>query len=938
MNNSCFKKIYFKNKLTTELDDKGVESKNLLSLLPKGWNKDDFDYTQNDIKLKNTCIGYAIKTGKLNNITVIDFDNILIYREACELVPDLYRYYTVQTRRGMHVYFEYDESIKKSKIPKIDVQTNGKLVIGPDTKLHRYNGETMMYNFMGGKVLPMPKVLKDWCCIVTKTKASQKKDFESSIDYQYQVTDEECRWVLDQMVEKHRDYFTEYTSWLTFTAIMKTINKQHIWDEYSQKYDNDNYSKYKNMSIWRGLTAKISINFFCHLLNIPAFKYHKQVPENELYNEVSYDEETTKEINLKYVKVSYSDFKKKDTIIIESGTGTGKTTCVAKMFHQLQQEERCTILSIVNLISLAEQQKVTFAKNGVDLALYNEEKVNPAVIISHNACICINSLHKLSDCNFRNKIVYIDEIYSLCMTLTHNDMLHQQRKIFNTLYRIIMECKKLVVSDAHIHNNVLKLLNPRLFCKEKTFVHYWNEYQKFNGTPAVRYNDENDFYRIVESKVMNGESFSFGSDSKAIIEKWFSKLYACASLETQQRMFLFTSEVNTELQKDWNNKIIFYSPKITTGVDITCINSSEQFMYITGQSVSSINLLQMATRTRNMTQLSYYSNVRSSASKYEDIDDCFTKVSSDFVSNQLGYSCEDIEDFVSNHNYEEVEDLHLNLYVRNCYALDLHSTNIVYFFEQELKNCGFTFLDCVGKPCKMDKAIQSEFQEQTQQNRDEKFERLLNAFHDFDSPLPTSVQGLMERCNLLNVSSAEDANEYREVIEDDRVLEHFFNYNALKKSFSVCEEKIRETINKKMTAGIHHNHWFKIKYVHLLAKECGIEDNLFAIEDINMPELTDKTKKLFETVKRLYRKRDEVIDYNLESVKQLYKFMIDNLTKKLKLIKSVKSKKRDETRDKLIYTVDDDVVHKYDRLIEIMTPDYTKNLCIYLNFPEEDEE
>lgn len=686
MNN--FQKIYFKNKLTTELDSDGDESKNLLSLLPKGWDKDDFDYTQPNIKLKNTCIGYAIKTGKLNNITVVDFDDMVLYRQACELVPDLHRYYTVQTRRGMHVYFEYDETIKKKyKIPKIDILTKGKLVIGADTLLHRYDGSKIMYTFMGGKIMKMPKVLKDWCCNVSETKASQKKNYETSIDYNYEVTDEECREVLDQMAEKHREYFTDYSSWITFTAIMKTINKQNMWDEYSQKYDNDNYNKYKNMNIWRGLTAKISLNFFCHLLNIPAFKYHKKVPEDELYNEVSYDEETTKEINLKFVKVKYSDFKKKDTIIMESGTGTGKTTCVSRMFKQLQQEERCTILSIVNLISLAKQQKITFAKNGVDLTLYNEEKVNPAVIISHDACICINSLWKLNDCNFKNKIVYIDEIYSLCMTLTHNDMLHKQRQIFNTLHRIITECKKLIVSDAHIHNNVLKLLNPRLFLNGKTFVHYWNEYQKFNGTPAVRYNDENEFFKVLELKVLNGESFSFGSDSKSIIEKWYTKLYNNASIETQQKMLLYTSEIDTDLQDDWNDKIIFYSPKITTGVDITCINSSEQFMYITGQSVSSINLLQMATRTRNMTQLNYYSSVRSAASLYESIDDCTAKVSSDFIANSLGYSCEDIEDFHAKKTFDEVEDLHLNLYIRNCYALDLFSTNSIYFFEQELKNC-----------------------------------------------------------------------------------------------------------------------------------------------------------------------------------------------------------------------------------------------------------
>jgi len=436
---------------------------------------------------------------------------------------------------------------------------------------------------------------------------------------------------------------------------------------------------------------------------------------------------------------------------------------------------------------------------------------------------------------------------------------------------------------------------------------------------------------------MSGESFCFGTDCKTTAERWYQKLYDVASVETQSKMLLFTADEKTELQDDWNNKIVFYSPKITTGVDITRKKYREQFMYITGQSVSSINLLQMATRTRKMTQLSYYSSVQSAESLYDNIDDCLAKVASQFVSNQLGYSCEDIEDFTRSHTYSEVEDFHFNLYSRNCYALDLHATNKLFFFEQELKNCGFTFLDSVGKCCKMDKAMVSEFKEQTQQNRDEKFELLLDSIHDSDANLPASIQPMMERCKLLNLSSAEEVEEYREVIEDQHILEHFFHYNGLKKSFNFCEAKVRDTINKKMIAGVHNNQWFRIKYVHLFAQICGIADDLFAIEKIVMPELSDENIKLIDTLKKLYRKRDGVIQYDLDIIKQLYKFMLDSLTKKLKLIVSVKCNKRDENRNKHIYALDPIVVNKYDRLIEIMNPNQSKSVCINMNFDEDED-
>ena len=651
-------------------------------------------------------------------------------------------------------------------------------------------------------------------------------------------------------------------------------------------------------------------------------KYHKDIAEDELYNEITYYEETTKNINLKYVTMDYEEFYNNDTIIIESGTGTGKTTCVSNLFKHYKNETGSTILSIVNLVSLAEQQKQTFKKNGISMTMYNDEKVNPAIIISHDSCICINSLWRLSSCNFSNTVVYMDEIYSICMSLTHNDTIHKQRHVFNTLYRMIKECKKLVVSDAHIHNNVMKLIETRLFMDDKEYIHIYNAYKKFNGVPSVRYNDENEFYNTIKDKVLNGDSFSFGCDSKSIIEKWYNKLYDMASPDIQKNMFLYMSEIDNEIQQDWNNKIIFYSPKITTGVDITCINSSTQFMYITGKSVSSINLLQMATRTRNMNQLNYYSTARSNNSLYEDLQDCETKIASSFTANKLGYSFEDIEDFLDNKDqFNVVERLYMDLYVRNCYTLDVHNTNVLYFFEQELLSCGFVSLKSVGAKGVIDKELQNQFSEQIQQNKDTKFDILLESLveDDEDNKL-CGVKIMRDRCNILNLSTPEHIKEYREVIEDQQILDHFFNYNGLKKPYDYCEYKINEKINMKMITGIEKDRWFKIKYIHMLAKLCGIEDKLLAVEEMQMPELNKENMKLITSIKKLYRKRDsiEITEYDIDTIKQLYKFMIDNLVKKLKLLSSVKNKSRDENRDKTIIRLNEKAINKYDKLIELM--------------------
>ena len=48
--------------------------------------------------------GLAVLTGKISNITCIDFDIREEYDKLVEAHPDLKTYYTVQTNKGYHIY------------------------------------------------------------------------------------------------------------------------------------------------------------------------------------------------------------------------------------------------------------------------------------------------------------------------------------------------------------------------------------------------------------------------------------------------------------------------------------------------------------------------------------------------------------------------------------------------------------------------------------------------------------------------------------------------------------------------------------------------------------------------------------------------------------------------------------------------------------------
>ena len=96
-----FKRFNLIKQLTTYENEDGEEKK-IKDAMPKGWNTEDIYTDEANLKL-NGVYGYGIKTGKANNITVLDYDHMNLYEADCKLYPDLHQHYKVKTKNGIHV-------------------------------------------------------------------------------------------------------------------------------------------------------------------------------------------------------------------------------------------------------------------------------------------------------------------------------------------------------------------------------------------------------------------------------------------------------------------------------------------------------------------------------------------------------------------------------------------------------------------------------------------------------------------------------------------------------------------------------------------------------------------------------------------------------------------------------------------------------------------
>ena len=314
-------------------------------------------------------------------------------------------------------------------------------------------------------------------------------------------------------------------------------------------------------------------------------------------------------------------------------------------------------------------------------------------IEGNNLVICINSLLRFNNYEpefFNNYIVYIDEINTFTRHLTHNNLLNGKLKIiYTTLMKIINNCHKLVLSESIISDNVFNLCSKR---PDNLKVCIQNSFKKYQDIEAIKHNDENIFLQNVIQHVENNDYFLFGCDSKDIITKCYNECYKISP----EKCLLITGDTKYELEnvnEQFLNKYVFYSPSITCGINFDIEIKQDVFLYINGKTLEPCDSFQQATRTRNIKTLNYYINEPSTdyIPKFMSLEDTY-----EYISNVKNIHNDNLLNIVNmcyvideNDDYKFNENTFFKLFVYNEYLCDIYKTNKEYHFRQILKDNGY---------------------------------------------------------------------------------------------------------------------------------------------------------------------------------------------------------------------------------------------------------
>ena len=446
------------------------------------------------------------------------------------------------------------------------------------------------------------------------------------------------------------------------------------------------------------------------------------------------------------------------------------------------------------------------------------------------------------------------------------------KRVQVALMRIIKFAGKIIVSDALINDNVFEFLKHRDI---SSTIFLKNNFQKFKDVPAVRVRDEANFLNKLVEHCTNDKPFLFGCDSCDVATKFYHHCKdAVADPAVKAKFMLITADTNIRIKDaslEMKGKFVFFSPKITFGVDFSVADAQDMFIYIKGNSIQPSGCFQQATRCRNIKTLYYFGECEEDGSRYNslaevkhDVEHCLE------ISRSLNNMCACIDE---NDEFKLMHNTFFNLYCYNVYVKDVYASNKVRHFELILEQNGFA-LSSEG----VSKALLSKAEKQNMKNVVESISNdLFDEFIASENKMDEKFSSIMKNLAYLKLEfyDVEALTKFREIIQDKYKMKEHDAIIRFLKTGSYIDNQLKELQAQSIDVKLMTNPYHQVKLLKHLENTYGLNIyNLDAkVEDTNF----ELDEKLFALIKRSFNcTRKKPTTYN--TYKQMYVALVKSAT------------------------------------------------------------
>lgn len=309
-----------------------------------------------------------------------------------------------------------------------------------------------------------------------------------------------------------------------------------------------------------------------------------------------------------FFKSKIKDYK--DTqlcILMQSGTGTGKTTAVNKLDDFITEYFKSfTFLSTVTRRSMVACQITAFSKGKLSFSSYLDDEISSLDYF-------ISSLEHLIMVDDIYDVIILDEINSLVNYFYSDTLKNKRSDCIMKLLKLINKSKIIIACDANITDLVFSLFKQ----VNIKFVYYKNEYKNKLNIPldiyySTKYNENLNLYtycdKFIVDKVKNNKSVLILTDSKTITENLKEYLYNVNKNYDYFRIFNKDEGTLKDLIKIndlTKNRCFVANSKVLYGIDIT-MEYDEIFLiyrYASGFGIDCFCMIQQMSRARKTSKV-----------------------------------------------------------------------------------------------------------------------------------------------------------------------------------------------------------------------------------------------------------------------------------------------------------------------------------------------
>ena len=864
----------------------------------------------NNVTCDAISSNYGVPCGKINNFTCIDLDffykldeDQLADHPFLQFLPLVEPTKTnVTGRGGYHIYYEYEPDLKTGPVfdnhtnLHIDIKNDNSYVVGEGTVFNEFlnkDGTTSKLEYKPydkpgyDKIIKMPADIKQWLLDLQKPKykaphllpAVEARDVKQSIEWSNSLdsmSEINLKNAIRSIYDKLPTSFTDsYDDWLKLSTFLNKYDQYELFQEISEGYD-----MRKNDKIWNSLEQRKKMGRMVDTTN--TILVTADVSEYYIYKSI--DDQITKtpdwEINIDKLGKEPEILDKMDrNIIVNSDTGTGKTTLVKEYI----KDRRCNVLSIVSRTSLADEQHLNFTDIGIDVEHY-ANSTRKDLEKCDSIIIQVDSLLKITNMDFTNKVVFLDEVNSIIEYLIKSTTLKDNRQYIYLLFlKIIRECKQVIGVDRDIISNTFTLFDALNIKYE-----YWiNLYQHNRGVYATELSS----IEQVADHLKREKEYLVASDSLNLCE-------VLENIVDDKDITMITSKTIDFVHLDSVDKAIF-SPKIIYGQD--SVKHRPMFAIFKCHTINPRQMVQQISRNRNITHLYYYflpesKKVRGKSIKYSSYEEALGS-----IKNDEKYATErNIAHLVCN---SDQNALYLELKARIEYNDSCYKSNMFAHFRLILNERGY-ILDSEHKVSqKVDK-------EYTTQLKDKKLD-------EFD---------IVKKCyaNVNEYLKVPDdkVDDYKVFFVDDQLLRDHFR---ISKFFFEDITYLDKHIDNRVDFGcnIINSDSYKMKTLKQMLKAGNSDDKITVNNGVDPDQVVELTKQYNFVMK-------SKLKVNLEIKYELQKCVI-KLYKKLFGKDVINSSRSGGKGREIKYSIDDESLLQHNNLYQFRTTGSKKNKNINID-------